>query len=179
MNRRFSRIGASHIPATALLVLIFFSGCEGCAKEIEKNLVNDISYFGSTSTAGGTVVSFLRARRDGHAGEQYWREPVAPSYARTPYSVPIAPKDWKVMHVESGPDDGWVLLRFRIESATGSGLPVEKLWDFCLHKTVEGFRIAAVGDAGDQNVGVCEASLSWKKFDYAGTKPKASGTANK
>jgi hypothetical protein len=73
-------------------LILTLSGCDGCTKEIEKNLVNDVSRLGSSSTAGGTVVAFLRDRRDGHSGEGYWRETVEP-YPRVDYLVPVAPKD--------------------------------------------------------------------------------------
>lgn len=151
----------------ALAVLLSFACCDGCEKKIEKNWVGSVGRLGSPSTAGGTVVAFLRARQEGHSGEEYWREAVAP-YPRMGDTVPIAPRDWKLMHVESGPRDSWVLLRFRVESTTHNGQPIEKLWDFCLNNTVKGFRIAAALDAEDKNIEVCEATLAWKKYDYEG-----------
>jgi hypothetical protein len=87
------------------------------------------------------VVAFLRERREGHSGEQYWREVVRP-YPRMDEGLPTNPTEWTVVLDKDGNTPApWAWLRYRVKSTTAAGLPIEKLWDFCLNETVKGFRI--------------------------------------
>lgn len=153
-------------PRILLLVsLTLCGGCDWLLKLLEGRAIDTASVAGSTSTAGGTVVAFLRDRKDGHSGEDYWREAVPP-YPRMDGIVPISPTDWNFVLVESGPDDLWVLLRYRVKSTTAAGVPIEKLWDFCTINTVKGFRLVATWEADDSRVKACADSLKWPKYDY-------------
>jgi hypothetical protein len=157
----------------ALETCLLLPGCEDCAAGVEKAAVVGASQIGSTSTAGGTVVAFLRDRRDGHSGEQYWRQPVG-SYPKIYGDIPSNPSDWDLVLMKSGHEPSpWVWFRYRLKSTTASGIPVEKLWDFCLNETVAGFRIVAVwGDAQDATVHECKESPTWVKY-HDETRPTA------
>lgn len=150
---------------------IGLSGCDRISQVLSSLFDQTVGLAGSDSTRAGTVVSFLRDRRDGHEGERFWRR-TAPPYPRMPGPVPVNPQDWKPVLSKEGTtkelftnnDAEWALMRWRIDSRTTEGLTSEKLWDFCLILTVEGFRIVSAWEANDDNQKECKESPNWMQF---------------
>ena len=154
------------------LAICISAGCKQCERAIERAAVEATSVVGSTSTAGGTVVAFLRERQDGHSGELYWREAVKP-YPRMDSNMPINPSDWALVLVKDGKNSSrWTWLRYRVKSTAANGNPIEKLWDFCLNETVDGYRIVRVVHAEDSTVEACSESPTWAKYQY---QPRPAG----
>jgi hypothetical protein len=150
----------------ALLSVIPITGCT-CASIAEDATAAVDGSFGTPTTSQGLVVAFLNERRDGHSGEHFWRDTVAGFPKETP-TVPIHPTEWRRVLESSGRSSGgsWTLFRYRIESTTNEGVPIRKLWDFCIAGTVRGPRLVATWDADDMNQAICSTNNVWPKYQY-------------
>lgn len=152
------RLARHLLLLAALGAALSASACNSCIAQIEP-------YTGTSTTAEGVLRRFLEARKEGHSGDEFWRAPVD-GFPKVSGAPPINPTTWESVLRRTDDDDRWVWHRFRVKSTTPVGIPIEKLWDFCFNKTVEGYRLVAVSDASDDTVRECTASIHWVKFQF-------------
>jgi hypothetical protein len=174
----FSWCGANTVRATSIFSIVAMAlvgvsclpGCQGCERDLEREAVKP----------SDVVEAFLLSRGQGHSGEQYWRNPVpeTPPYRRMTDEGPINPTEWRQVFTKSGGGNNWVLARYRVKSTTPAGVPIDKLWDFCLNRIASGYGIVGVWDADDGKIGRCEESPTWVRYVRSNPEPPGNSRAS-
>ena len=139
----------------ALVSLNCLTACESCVARVEERV-------GIATSPEGTLRLFLSARGEGRSGEEYLRKVDADFPRVDSDGAIILPTAWESVRTESRKKWDWY--RFKIDSTNAAGLPIKKLWDFCLHRTVEGSRIAVIEEASEDSLATCQGSLTWWMF---------------
>lgn len=108
------------------------------------------------------VVKFLEQQERGGAGLEYWLHPFEATGLFN-----VAPESGFRTSVNSDawlykPDDRFkgAWYRYRITSTTKGGIPIAKMWDFCVFKNAdEGWRIVSLSEADEGTKVLCKLNV--------------------
>jgi len=112
-------------------------------------------------TAEGTLHAYLGSRMWGYSGDELWRETYW-GFRRVPETLPAKSTSSSTVFAADGAPPTWAWRRVRLSSAPWD--PTDRLWDFCLDKTVNGYEVVGAWPANDATKDACKESPTWSRF---------------
>jgi hypothetical protein len=128
------------------------TGCDGCVAKVKEQA--------GGVTAEGTVARFLKARGRGDSGREFWRRPN--DNRDIPWAEVDAiknPTAWTFIRATRRED--WASLRYRINSTRADGVPIEKIWDFCLNEVAGQYALLGLMEAIEGAAEGCGNYKNW------------------
>jgi len=96
----------------------------------------------------------------GYAGEHLWRETFW-GFEKVPGTLPSKATSWSTVFAEGDDRSAWAWRRIRLSSYWE---PANKLWDFWLDRTVDGYELVGAWPAADITKAICRESPTWSRF---------------